>query len=157
MSIASSTQSTTPIQSPQLPTIWQNIPFKIRKCQDGGEHRGNLEIVTWDSVSELGEPMGWGACLKEESEDLKQKFEVEMKGDFKNFYDYWPQGYRWTCCGLPGGYEWGCDSHFPGECKCDNCRYGYKLPKGFLEERNKSAHAKGLTLGEGNINGKEFH
>ncbi len=29
--------------------------------------------------------------------------------------------------------------------------HGFKLPRGFVENRNKSPHAKGLTLGEGNV------
>jgi hypothetical protein len=78
-----------------------------------------------------------------------------MKGNFSKFYDYWPQGFRWTCCGLPGDYQWGCDHHFPG-CRCDKCKCGYKLPEGFVEKRDKSAHARSLKLGEGNVNGKSM-
>ncbi|KAF8864875.1 hypothetical protein BDZ45DRAFT_496086 [Acephala macrosclerotiorum] len=147
-------------QTTQHLTVWRNVPEKHRKCEDGGRHSGNLEVVTWDTpdhadVALLG-PLGWGATIQEESEEMKQKFEVEFNGDFEKLYDYWPRAFRWTCCGLDGGYKYGCDSHVPGQCRCDNCRYGFKLPTGFIEERNKSAHAKGLTLGEGNVNGKDF-
>jgi hypothetical protein len=33
-------------------TIWPNVPELIRKCEDGGCHTGNLEIVTWSTKAE---------------------------------------------------------------------------------------------------------
>ena len=110
----------------------------------GGRHADELEIVTWNTPAgdELGEDLGWGACIIEEIQDLKNRFEVssymqitqhwkpidflflqnEVNFDFATFHEYWPQGFRWTCCGLPGDYKWDCGHHFDG-CRCDSCRY----------------------------------
>lgn len=68
-------------QATQHPTVWRNnIPEKHRKCEDGRRHRGNLEIVTWDSPYD---GTFWGACAeKEEAEELKKQFEVSQLGLF---------------------------------------------------------------------------
>ena len=68
--------------------------------------------------------MGWGACVQEEAEDLKAKFEGEMGGDEKRLYEYWPQAFRWTCCGTSADMKWGCDHHGGGKkpCTCDFCQ-----------------------------------
>ena len=39
-----------------------------RACEDGAKHEGDLELITWESTSELREKLGWGNCLIEESE-----------------------------------------------------------------------------------------
>ena len=41
-----------------------------RRARDGSCHMGKLELVTW----EFGK-LGWGGTYKEESDDLKAKFE----------------------------------------------------------------------------------
>ncbi|EPE24265.1 hypothetical protein GLAREA_08116 [Glarea lozoyensis ATCC 20868] len=135
-------------------TVWPNVPEKHRKCEDGGRHSGSLEVVTWETPEQ---GLGWGATEADESPSLKAEFEEEMKCNFEKFYEAWPMGFRWTCCGNPGDYKWGCDHHFYPGCRCDNCRFGYRLPAGFLDERNKSPHAKGLSLGQGNVHGQQIN
>jgi hypothetical protein len=99
---------------------WYN---KYRKCKDGSLHEGKLELITWNSTSE-GDKMGWGNTLLEESADLKAKFEGEFQGDLKKLYRYWPQAFRWTCCGMDAAMKFGCDHHGEGSkpCSCDFCR-----------------------------------
>ena len=91
--------------------------------RDGSRHEGQLELVTWGGVDEDME-LGWGACLVEESDDLRRKFENKYGGDHAKFFKYWPQGYRWTCCGCAGDNKYGCDHHGRGikPCTCDFCR-----------------------------------
>ena len=69
--------------------------------------------------------MGWGNVLYEEAEYLKHKFEVTCGGDPARFFKEWPQGFRWTCCGLDGSTHFGCDHHGSGRkpCTCDFCRW----------------------------------
>ena len=44
------------------------------------EHLGKLELITWNTHEkpneDYSEDLGWGACLAEEADDLKNKFEV---------------------------------------------------------------------------------
>ena len=96
---------------------------RYRKCKDGNRHEGRLELITWEGSSG-GEKMGWGNCIIEDCGDLKRKFEDEFGGDEKRMYDYWPQGFRWTCCGLEGDSRFGCDHHGAGTkpCSCDFCQ-----------------------------------
>ncbi|KAJ8519673.1 hypothetical protein ONZ45_g3427 [Pleurotus djamor] len=49
----------------------------FRRCDDGSFHEGKLELITWDCPEE---ETGWGHILKEESDDLKRKFEGEFGG-----------------------------------------------------------------------------
>src|SRR6266498_4166168 len=86
-----------------------------RLCEDGNKHEGRLELITWSSGD--GE-LGWGNCIAEESDELKEKFEKEFKGDEKKMYEYWPQGFRWTCCGTEGDQMFGCDHHGTGSGAC---------------------------------------
>ena len=53
---------------------------KYRHCEDGADHEGRLELITWDTpgLDESGEEVGWGACSKPDSDDLKRKFEVRI-------------------------------------------------------------------------------
>ncbi|KAL1739556.1 hypothetical protein HDZ31DRAFT_46526 [Schizophyllum fasciatum] len=129
---------------------WYDSP-KYRKCDDGNMHEGALELVTWDAeeVNEVGDKLGWGACVEEESDDLKRKYYEEFKGDDRKMFEYWPQGYRWTCCGMPGDMSYGCDHHGTGSkpCTCDYCRAGKMLPPRIYNE--KSQHRKGLKLSRG--------
>ena len=78
--------------------------------------------MTWGSEEE---ETGWGNCFLDECEDLKRKFETEYEGKHRRFFKYWPQGYRWTCCGTDGSMTFGCDHHGtgPNPCTCDFCRY----------------------------------
>lgn len=57
---------------------WYN-KSKYRLCEDGFNHEGRLELVTWDTPADQynSEALGWGACAgAEDSEGLKRKFEV---------------------------------------------------------------------------------
>jgi len=97
-------------------TLWYE---KFRKCGQGGsreKHEGRLELITWPCVED---GTGWGGCFAEESDVLRLKFETEFHGDLERFYKYWPQGFRWTCCGSNTSY--GCDHHGTGSkpCTCD--------------------------------------
>ncbi|KAJ7072040.1 hypothetical protein C8F01DRAFT_1044390 [Mycena amicta] len=121
---------------------------KHRKCQDGNLHEGRLELITWDSSSsELD--LGWGACLKEEADDLKKDFETKYGGDEEKFFEHWPQGFRWTCCGTEASMDYGCDHHGSGKkpCTCDYCRMGEPLPNDIYNEKTASRH--GLKLRRG--------
>jgi len=102
----------------KLSLLWYD---RHRKCKDGGQHDGKLELITWPSPRE---GLGWGGCFAEESDDLKRKFEVEYGGDEARFYKHCPQGFRWTCCGTNASIKYGCDHHGMGSkpCTCDYCR-----------------------------------
>ncbi|KAF9523940.1 hypothetical protein CPB83DRAFT_645991 [Crepidotus variabilis] len=117
-----------------------------RKCKDGTRHEGVLELITWSCPKE---GTGWGHCFEEESADMKEKFEVKYGGDEKRFYNYWPQGFRWTCCGMEGDMKYGCDHHGTGKkpCTCDFCRMGQALPDRIYNEQ--SAGRMGLQLARG--------
>ena len=61
------------------------MPEGIRRCDDGGRHDGSLELLTWecpDDGTGLG-ALGWGACFLEESEHLKDKFEVSRPSQYQ--------------------------------------------------------------------------
>jgi hypothetical protein len=97
-------------------------PFTdAHSLSDGNFHEGHLELITWPCPKE---GTGWGNCFTEEEADYKRKFEVEFRGDLEKFYGYWPQGFRWTCCGMEGNMDYGCDHHGAGKapCTCDFCR-----------------------------------
>ena len=103
----------------KLSLVWYD---RYRKCKDRSQHEGKLKLMTWPLAKE---ELGWGGCLAEESDDLKQKFKTEYSGDKAWFYKYWPQGFRWTCCSTDAGMKWGCDHHGMGSkpCTCDFCRW----------------------------------
>ncbi|KAJ7045842.1 hypothetical protein C8F04DRAFT_940002 [Mycena alexandri] len=115
---------------------------KHRMCRDGYNHEGRLELVTWDCPEE---GKGWGACLAEESEELKKIFETEFGGEEEKLYNYWPRAFRWTCCGTHAGMNHGCDHHGTGSnpCTCDFCRMGKPLPSSIFNEKTPSRY--GLT------------
>jgi len=119
---------------------------KHRKCDDGGRHEGRLELITWSLPDS---DVGWGNCFKEESDDLKRQFEIEYGGDEEKFYGWWPQGFRWTCCGNEGDNTFGCDHHGTGKkpCSCDFCRAGRALPDKIYNEKTPARH--GLQLARG--------
>ena len=76
---------------------------KYSKCEDGGKHEGRLELMTWDSKKIKGEEkLGWGAVIMEEVEEHKESFIKKYKSNEEIFFKYWPQGFRWTCCGCVG-------------------------------------------------------
>lgn len=62
-------------------------------------HHGDVEFIAWDGTSEIGGALGWGSGIKCESEDMK-KYEDEFSGGDSKLFNYWPQAYRWTCCGM---------------------------------------------------------
>ncbi|KAI6092013.1 hypothetical protein F4821DRAFT_279443 [Hypoxylon rubiginosum] len=123
---------------------------RYRKCQDGTQHFGELELITWGGrESTFGEEMGWGNCLARESADLKRKYEEEFKSDDVQMYKYWPQGFRWTCCGLGGDQRLGCDHHGtgPDPCQCDFCHMGKPLPDSIYKK--EKIERRGLKLSQG--------
>jgi hypothetical protein len=103
------------------------VPLKCDVCgrttDDGSLHFGELELITWEG-EEDGEKLGWGRVFINEAEDLKRKYYEEFKKDDVKMYEDWPQGYRWTCCGMQGDMNYGCDHHGTGPkpCSCDFCR-----------------------------------
>lgn len=109
---------------------------KHRLCEDNAKHEGRLELITWSVPASSQRPtdgddfcedMGWGNCVAgEDSDSLRQKFETEFAGSEEKLYEYWPQGFRWTCCGLGGDQNFGCDHHGKGAtpCSCDFCKVG---------------------------------
>ncbi|KAJ6500194.1 hypothetical protein C8R47DRAFT_1257850 [Mycena vitilis] len=119
---------------------------KHRMCTDGNKHEGRLELMTWDCPEE---ELGWGACFADESEDLKRKFEEEFGSDEEKFFEDWPQGFRWTCCGTDAAMEYGCDHHGTGSrpCTCDFCRMGKPLPSSIYNEKTASRHGLNLRRG----------
>ncbi len=92
-----------------------------RLCQDGSEHFGDLELITWKCPTD---GTGWGNVFVEEEEHMKKKFTEEFGGDLKKLFDNWPQAFRWRCCGMDGSMTWGCDHHGSGTkpCTCDFCK-----------------------------------
>lgn len=100
---------------------------RYRLCRDGSKHHGKLELMTWGESAEdaeFGDATGWGCCLIDECEGLKKLYETKYGSDDAKFYKYWPQGFRWTCCGTDGSMSYGCDHHGTGPkpCTCDFCR-----------------------------------
>jgi len=128
------------------PILWYD---KYRKCGQGGvheKHEGRLELITWPCPEE---ETGWGNCFANESDDLRRKFEIEFHGNLDKFYKYWPQGFRWTCCGADAAATYGCDHHGTGAkpCSCDFCRMGKPVSDKIYYE--KTASRMGLTLPRG--------
>ncbi|KAF9782793.1 hypothetical protein BJ322DRAFT_172060 [Thelephora terrestris] len=119
---------------------------KYRKCQDGAKHEGQLELITWVSEEE---GVGFGASCFEDCDELKDTFETEFEGNLERFYKYRPHAFRWTCCGMPGDMDYGCDHHGTGSkpCSCDFCRMGKPLPERIYNK--KPASRMGLNLPRG--------
>ncbi|KAI1080003.1 hypothetical protein F5B20DRAFT_147853 [Whalleya microplaca] len=119
-----------------------------RACRDGTSHFGDLEFITWEGFED-GQRLGWGACVVSETAYLKRKFEEEYASDYSKMYRYWPQGFRWTCCGTAGDQKFGCDHHGtgPSPCQCDFCHMGKPLPDSIYQK--DSVHRKGLQLPRG--------
>jgi len=123
-----------------------------RNGHDGSCHLGTLELVTWDFVDADGTELGWGGCFREESADLKAKFEGAMKSNPKKLLKHFDEAYRWTCCGMSVGEGvYGCDHHGdlknPVPCKCDYCRSGRPVPDRIYLKQ--TTHKVGLTLRRG--------
>ncbi|KAI8962678.1 hypothetical protein F5Y11DRAFT_179343 [Daldinia sp. FL1419] len=122
---------------------------RYRKCQDGSSHFGELELITWGGGCETtGEELGWGHCSASESAELKRKYEEEFKSDDARMHKYWPQGFRWTCCGLASDMNFGCDHHGTGPkpCSCDFCHSGKPLPDRIYKD---TIPRRGLRLSRG--------
>ena len=103
-------------------------------------------------VAEDGEEFGWGGCVREESAELKAKFEGEMQSNPKKLLKYFDTSFRWSCCGMCVGEGLhGCDHHGdlnnPNPCACDYCRSGRPLPAKIFNK--KTTHKFGLTLRRG--------
>ncbi|KAK8037733.1 hypothetical protein PG991_001079 [Apiospora marii] len=119
---------------------------KHRQCHDGSVHFGELELITWGG-EEAGWELGWGRAQLSEVEFMKKQYKHEFGGDDEKLYEYWPQGFRWTCCGTTGDMAYGCDHHGTGPqpCGCDYCgklpeRQGLHLSRG-PDPRSHGFHA----------------
>lgn len=128
----------------KISTCWED---SYRRCEDGSNHMGKLELVTWDF-----EDLGWGGTEKEETAELREKFEVEMNGSKKKLLKYYDSAFRWTCCGQSvsegvGGCDHHGDLNNPMPCACDFCRSGRPLPDRIFNK--KTTHKVGLTLRRG--------
>ncbi|KAL7623433.1 hypothetical protein AAE478_007115 [Parahypoxylon ruwenzoriense] len=119
---------------------------RYRKCEDGTSHFGSLELITWGSRSGH---LGWGNCLASESAEMRHKYEVDFQSNDSRMYRYWPQAYRWTCCGLAGDQRVGCDHHGAGPtpCQCDFCHMGRPLPDSVYDA--DTPERLGLNLSRG--------
>lgn len=123
---------------------WED-PYRL--TDDGSYHLGTLELVTWDFKD-----LGWGGTYKEESAQLKAKYEGEMQCSNKKLLKYFDSAFRWTCCGMcvSEGVH-GCDHHGdlnnPRPCACDYCRAGLPLPDKIFNK--KTTHKVGLALRRG--------
>lgn len=144
---------------------------KHRKCDDMSAHFGKLELVTWSGVCQVTEGtlllqsvpftlqrnptiaakehLGFGCVFEEEAADPKERFETDCHSDLEKFFEYRPQGFRWTCCELVGSSPYGCDHHGTGPkaCTCDFCRSGERLPDDVYNNPHPSR--KGLELSRG--------
>jgi hypothetical protein len=91
---------------------------------DKSYHQGDAELITWEWTAPGLGRIGWGNTLAAEAADLRAKFEGEFGGSAERLYLYWPQAFRWTCCGADGSVEYGCDHHGTGPrpCTCDFCK-----------------------------------
>jgi len=123
--------------------------WKWRPTQDGNHHYGECELIHWNFKDEDGEELGWGAVLKEESAEHEEKFVRKFGGSRRKFINYWPNAFRWTCCGMQvGNGTIGCDHHgdpaAPFPCSCDFCRCGKPLPDKIWNEKLRSVGAYGL-------------
>ncbi|KAK6857370.1 hypothetical protein PG990_010784 [Apiospora arundinis] len=121
---------------------------KHRQCEDGSVHYGELELITWGG-EEAGWELGWGRTQVSEADFMKKKYEQEFGGDDEKLYGYWPQGFRWTCCGTTGDMSYGCDHHGTGPqpCGCDYCGSGMSLPEDLYY--SKLPERQGLHLSRG--------
>ncbi|KAF7361604.1 hypothetical protein MVEN_00503600 [Mycena venus] len=122
---------------------------KHRRCRDGTSHEGRLELITWDFPQD---GMGWGNCAAEDSEDMKKKFETEFGGDEENLFKYWPQAFRWTCCGrlldVLGCAVLTCFFFLIVDpVLAITAGWGEPLPASIFNEKTASRH--GLTLSRG--------
>ncbi|KZW03512.1 hypothetical protein EXIGLDRAFT_664113 [Exidia glandulosa HHB12029] len=128
-----------------------NWSDKYRGCQDGSTHQGKLELITWTSEPDSdGERTGFGAVYLNEAEDVKTMFKKKFKGDEEKFFKWRPAAFRWTCCGLDGDQNFGCDHHdvrYPKPCMCDFCAMGKPLPDSIYY--GAEASRMGLKLSRG--------
>lgn len=132
--------------------VWYDA---FRKCEDGTSHFGDLELITWgktryeDGDQKVDGELGWGNSVVNEVWFLKQKYEEEFGFDDISMYEFWPQGFRWTCCGLEGDERLGCDHHGSGldPCQCDFCHMGKPLPDSIYHK--DTLGRRGLNLPRG--------
>ncbi|KAI1767324.1 hypothetical protein GGR53DRAFT_463425 [Hypoxylon sp. FL1150] len=121
--------------------------------RDGTHHFGELELITWGGREPVSnEEIGWGNCVASESAALKKQYEEQFESDDARMYRYWPQGFRWTCCGNDGDQRLGvrqCDHHDtgPDPCQCDFCHMGKSLPDSIY--RKEKIESRGLSLSGG--------
>ncbi|EJD42497.1 hypothetical protein AURDEDRAFT_114972 [Auricularia subglabra TFB-10046 SS5] len=130
--------------------VTNNWHDKYRGCQDGSTHQGDLELITWSLVDDHGDELGWGNIAIEEAEEHKHRFETKYGRDEEKFFKYWPRAFRWTCCGLAGDMNYGCDHHsvrYPKPCTCDFCIMGEPLPNKIFKEKNMERYGLNLPRG----------
>ncbi|WIA12928.1 hypothetical protein OEZ85_006544 [Tetradesmus obliquus] len=97
----------------------------------------------------MGIEMGWGACDLQECENVRQTFLTKYGGDEAKFFEYWPQGFRWTCCAATGDQSYGCDHHGTGSkpCCCDYCGMGKPVPDNILRQNPQACRGLALSCG----------
>ncbi|EJD42517.1 hypothetical protein AURDEDRAFT_89441 [Auricularia subglabra TFB-10046 SS5] len=123
---------------------------KHRGCQDGSTHQGELELITWSMVDGAGDRRGWGNVFIADAAEQKRLFETEFSSNEEKFFKEWPKAFRWTCCGVAGDQNWGCDHHnikYPKPCTCDFCVMGKPLPDNVFNEKNMERHGLNLSRG----------
>ncbi|KAI1372907.1 hypothetical protein F4677DRAFT_431160 [Hypoxylon crocopeplum] len=115
---------------PAKRTLWGARRQRVSRGMTGTGSAGTGARTSGSSMSVSGEELGWGNCVVSDGAGLKRKYEEEFKSDDARMYRYWPQGYRWTCCGTDGGQRFGCDHHGTGPepCCCGFCHMGKPLP-----------------------------
>ena len=120
-----------------------------KKTEDGTEHFGRLELMTWRCVDEDGDELGFAGFVASEDEEVRREFQDKYGGDEARYFEYRPEGFRWTCCGVAADIgTYGCDHHgdprAPSACRCDFCRAGRPLDEGTWRRKLASQAARGL-------------
>jgi hypothetical protein len=89
---------------------WWPLERDLRTVTTGAKIGASVKTVactmaTWKSLLD-GEDsdgeieLGFGGYVREESDDARREFEVEMGGDKLKFLEDNDNSFRWTCCGL---------------------------------------------------------
>jgi hypothetical protein len=91
---------------------------------DKSFHFGTLELITWEWTNEYADRLGSANVFIAEANDMRKILTEKCGGDEERFHAYWPQAFRWSCCGLDDSMAYGCDHHGTGPkpCSCDFCR-----------------------------------
>ena len=94
------------------------------RARPGGHGMGQSDLR--GSRLPEDEIRGMHAAFIVQTHDLKRPrpVKVQFEGDEKKLFAYWPQAFRWTCCGMGAEHRYGCDHNGRGSrpCSCDFCR-----------------------------------